>query len=785
LSRFRRICRPLVLLAACAISWAAVASPLCAATIVLKDGRRLVGRIGKTTGLADNPLDNKQGVPASITFIDDDLRRVFFPTVQVRSFDDVSGGEIPERVHVHQRVATGGNRINRVGPIIKVSPFDPHGRRTFTMMTDKGKLDVIQGITLITPTWTQVEGLMTAALTPVVWDMRIATSSIPRETLHSILVNSTTSKKLDERLRVVRLLLQAERYQDAQKELEGVIADFPDQKDLTKQVDAIKQLHARNIVQEIEVRRGAGQHHLAYNLLEKFPAEGVAGEVLQQVREMLSSYEELSKKRDRAMAELAGHIAELPDPAQRKQCEALVEEMKREVSMGNFDRLTAYMLLADDMGLGHEQKVSLALSGWLVGSDYAERNLPITLSLAHAREQIRRYMNEPVQLKRNEIESALRSAEGTAVPLIARLIANMKPPLETPEPSRETPGFYKLSVPVGIDREPDVTYYVQLPPEYDPYVRYPTIVTLNGAGTTPLNQVDWWAGSMVEGGRFGQATRQGYIVVAVDWQKEGQREYGFTAREHSAVLSSLRDACRRFSINTDRVFLSGHSMGGDAAWDIGLAHPDLWAGVIPIVAQSKKYCAHYWKNAKLLPFYVVQGELDGDKVKDNAVDLDRYMVHRFDVTVVEYQGRGHEDYYEEIQHLFDWMARRAPRNMTPKEFEVSTMRTWDNYFWWLEVAEVPAKAVVEPSDWPPRRGVRPAELRGRILASGDLMVPAVGLAATVWLTPEMLPPGAGSITLTLGGKRMNQKVEPDLSILLNDVRTRGDRQHPFWAKIGP
>ena len=48
------------------------------------------------------------------------------------------------------------------------------------------------------------------------------------------------------------------------------------------------------------------------------------------------------------------------------------------------------------------------------------------------------------------------------------------------------------------------------------------------------------------------------------------------------MLNSLRDACRRFSVDSDRVFISGHSMGGDAAWDLGTAHPDLWAGMIPI-----------------------------------------------------------------------------------------------------------------------------------------------------------------------------------------------------------
>ena len=141
------------------------------------------------------------------------------------------------------------------------------------------------------------------------------------------------------------------------------------------------------------------------------------------------------------------------------------------------------------------------------------------------------------------------------------------------------------------------------PPEYDPYKKYPCIVTLNGAGTTPVQQIDWWAGSLKEGAalRYGQASRHGYIVIAPTWSRKHQKEYEYSAREHAAVLFSLRDACRRFSVDTDRVFLTGHSMGGDAVWDISLAHPDLWAGVIPFVSSSDKYVPHYTQNAKGLP----------------------------------------------------------------------------------------------------------------------------------------------------------------------------------------
>jgi pimeloyl-ACP methyl ester carboxylesterase len=774
----------LMWLLACAWLLAAwLAAPLAAETVILLDGTRLEGNIGKTAGLADNPLNKADG-PKTIAFVDNNLFRRFFPAAHIRAVNAINTGDIPQKIDVWQRVARSGAQINRVGPITKITPFDEFGRRVLTMMTDKGPLDVIQGITEITPVWTKVEGLVTEKLTSLVWDMRVATSSIPRETLHKILTNNTKRDNLQQRLNVVRLFLQAERYQDAQQELEGVIADFKDEKNLDREVQALKQLHARSVVEEIEVRRRAGQHVLAYNLLDKFPADGVAGETLQQVRQMLAEYHEMQKKRDRFLAEMDAHVAALTDADQRAQCKALLDEMGRELSVATLDRLAAYLRLADDESLGHEQKVSLATSGWLLGGDHADLNLPITLSLGRIRELIHRYMNEQVQLNRDQIVAQLTNMEGAAPSLVVELIAHMKPPLDTPEPSVTSPGFYKLEVPVGIDREPDVTYYVQLPPQYDPYARYPTIVTLNGAGTTPENQVDWWAGARAANGvRQGQATRFGYIVIAVDWLKEGQREYEFSAREHAAVLASLRDACRRFSIDTDRVFLSGHSIGGDAAWDLGLAHPDQWAGVIPIVAQARNYCAHYWQNAALVPFYVVQGELDGDKVKDNARDLDRYLVHRYDITVIEYQGRGHEDFYEDIQHIFDWMARRESRNFFPKEFEVATMRTWDNFFWWLEATKLPERAIVEPSDWPPKRGVRAAQLSGKILASGDILVTGGGERSTVWLSPEIVDPARGSIGVQIGGKRTLVKIEPDLGLLLEDVRTRGDRLHPFWAKV--
>ena len=161
--------------------------------------------------------------------------------------------------------------------------------------------------------------------------------------------------------------------------------------------------------------------------------------------------------------------------------------------------------------------------------------------------------------------------------------------------------------------------------------------------------------------------------------------FGPRARRRAGLL---RDACRRFAVDTDRVFLTGYSIGGDAAWDLGLAHPDLWAGVMPIAAESSAICSLYWGNAKTLPFYLVSGELDGGRMARNARDLDRYLKNGFNATVVQYLGRGHEHYSDEQLRLFDWMGR-FHRDFFPHEFPARRCGSGTIIFWWAEIRGQP------------------------------------------------------------------------------------------------
>jgi predicted esterase len=765
-------------------NWAADLAP--ATEVLLKDGRILTGKLGWWDSLAEQPTaPGAVGQLRRIISMNDELRRTFVPKGQLQQVL-ADRGQLQEKFTVRQNILRAGRAVRTVGPRIRGLPFDEFdefGRRTFRFGTVRGRVDVVQGITLITPLWTKVEGIN------FLLDMRIATSSIPREILDKILLKQIDPKNIEHRKKIARFYINSERYKDARKALEAIVKDFPDEPEIAKQLEptirSLRQMEAQQALRELKARREAGQHRLVLKLLEVFPSQEVAGEILQEVREMSQEYEKLQGRVGEVLDQFDAELAKVKDTATRAQIEPIGKEIRAELSIDTLGRMAAFRQTVDDPELSPSQRLSFAVSGWLLGSDAAVEKLSVALSLYRVRGLVRQYLNEPVKVNRQRILASMRSEEGAVPGLVAAMLAHMKPAIDPPPPvSPEKPGFYKLEVPGLAERTP-VHYLVQLPPQYNPYRRYPAVVTLHAAGTTASQQVDWWAGDWTKGGwRAGQAARHGYIVIAPEWTTEHQKQYGYSAREHAAVLRSLRDACRRFAVDTDRVFLSGHSMGGDAAWDMGLAHPDLWAGVIPVVAKSDRYCNHYSKHAKRLPFYVVCGELDGNKLMHNAMNLDRYLQRGYNCTVVEYLGRGHEHFYEEVLRIFDWMGRFR-RDFFPREFECETMRQWDNFFWWVELDGMPPRAMVAPANWPPQRGTRPMPVKAKLTSLNGLNVTAGARQVTVWLSPEMLD-FQRRINVVVNTRRVSANdpsLQPNLETLLEDVRTRGDRQHPFWAKV--
>jgi predicted esterase len=747
--------------------------------VELADGRVLEGRFVLVPGVTTDPRAAPPETSAtSILICDDELTRTMVSKRRVTKAEPGQTGPVPEQIPIPQRIASEGRRVAGVGGILGTTTFDDHGRRILSLMTASGQLDIVQGITQITPRWTRLETV--AMENPHLLDMRIATSSIPRDALANVIDRGIDRNDADERLRVVRLYLQAERFEDAQRELDGVLQDFPDLAGLAAERDGLTNLMHVRLLEEIRLRSRVGQDRLAMRLLENFPTADAGGEILEEIREERDRYRNAQAHAQRLVDALAERIEQLGDEGDRQRATAVTAEIRQQMTFATLERLATFERLGLDAAMPIDRSVAIAISGWVQGAATATDNLKLALSMVRVRDHLRDYLRAGDRAARTEPRRRLGDEEAFDAATIAGIARLMRPPLETPP--EQSPGLYELAIP-GLEGHEGTSCLVQLPSEYDPLRSYPAVVTLHASWSTPLNQIEWWAGlPSPDGVRRGQADRHGTIVIAPQWGRPGQAAYEYSAREHAAVLNAVRAATKRFAIDTDRIFLSGHSGGGDAAWDIALAHPDLWAGLVAIAPAAGNYVSHYWRNAESLPLYLVGGELDAGIFQRNTMDLDRYFAKGFDATYVEYRGRGHEHFSDEIIRIFAWMAIKK-RTFFPAEIEAVSMRPWDSFFWWVEMAGQPPRTIVLPDDWPPPKGSSPLTITAKTTPGNSIVVRCGAADVTIWLSPEFID-FRQPATVTLNSRRLFRgEIVPDVDVMLEDLRLRGDRQHPFWAKV--
>ena len=764
--------------------------------VTMKDGRFLTVEIAPIESVADNPNNRKTAgdqAVEKIVVIDDQLRLTYVPKNLILDIAQDDLGASAEIFKFRQPIFRSSSQAAiSLGAYKTSEPFDSFGRRTIFF----NGTPLIQGITEIAPGYVRVQGINMGI------DMRFSPHSFRRDFLTSMLRRTIDPTSLSDRLRIYLFYTQAELFEEAAAELEEIIRDFKDEPDHTEQLDAglrmIRQLSATRLVDELQLRRNAGQHRNVRSLIEAFSAENISSDLTQSVRTLARQYTEEDDKEERIRRELHRMTDALTNEDQKRETLTILDEIDRELNPNTSNRFAEFLLSLNDESLGNEQRLAIGISGWLAGNAGTDNRLELALSMVRLRNQIKAYLLESVPTKRTSILEQIKSEESSSpLETPARVLRYMKPPLESDPVDPTLPGYYQIEVPSFEDGK-TFQYTVQLPPEYDPNRKYPTVVTLHGERTTPQMQIDWWAGSWTEKKaddgtilkqRLGQGTRFGYIVIAPRWGKDEEIYHG-SGSESGAVLYALRDAMRRFSIDTDRVFLSGHSAGGDAAWDLGLSHPDLWAGIIPICGKANRYPYYLRKNAKYVPIYAVTGELDGGKTALSRGVLDPGMnqVHPFDMTCVVFRGRGNESFSDELIRIFEWMGSRS-RNFFPKErMTVYSMRPWDYYFWMAELGDFPEKTMVLPINWTVGKlpaKYSPAKTDIQPVGENKIRIVSSARACTVYLAPEMVNFDQ-RIDVTFNGKRIspaNGEITPSLEILLDDARTRADRLHPFRARL--
>ena len=579
--------------------------------------------------------------------------------------------------------------------------------------------------------------------------------------------------------------------------------DFPDQKERTSLLrKELVDYFGRHVLRELVQRKAAGQHRLAHEsavVLSK-PILGIPGiaslqlgdAVMSDVRKLLGVYQEADKAIDHARNLLAEWQTKLNAPDVVRQLQPLRSEIDEQLNIETLLRLDAFLKAEQDNGLTRRTTSGIGVfrMGRRRRAD-AIQNLDQAIRYWDARFMIREAARAESIQERDKLYRELKQLEGIG-PRVVLQLASQLPPVVDAEGIEPGRAHRVLVTPEG--HTPAIAYSVLLPPEYSPHHSYPLLTALRPHDGSNEQTLHWWGGEGAEVNRQGASMRRGYILIVPEYLEAGQTAYAYSPVAHQAVIESLRDARKRFHVDSNRVFLAGHGTGADAAFDIGMSHPDEFAGVIPIGGECKNYPKLSSMNGRYTAWYVIGRGFNSDyrdgsdpaaqrDPANNAVFEEIFAKGtQFDFMLVEHLGLGMERHVDVNRSLFDWMDLHV-RMSPPNSFKMVALRKTDNRHYWITAADLPLNVVLPPPPGAVER-INAMEISPTITdGKNKILITSQAKHFQIRVMPDLID-FEQRLEVRKGDRRLFWNfATPDLISILDELRATGDRTRLPLATI--
>ena len=659
----------------------------------------------------------------------------------------------------------------------QMGPFDEIGVANGIIHLPSGKTeDISVGIISINEMFAEVRSLTHS------WNYSVALDAIPRDKLVSILQRVPEFDiNAFRRLELIRMLIKGQRLPEAMELLHNMQQAFPAiQGQLAQNQQTIREELARQITAALEQRSAAGQHRLAANGARRYPQKDLTPETLVRVGKMVERYDDLERRIATLRLALPDLAGSLDDAALRNQAQQAVRIVLDQLDSDSVDRFTAYELIADAADLPAASKLAMALSGWLMGAEHSVQNLPEALALFEGRLMVIDFLTTAdgeIEERRNLVDRLVK-LEGMSANRVAAIVRNVPSPMPIKISSESDGAIGRFSIMATSDAAGAIGF---VPPEYHESRQYPLVIAFPGEFSSAEDYLPWWQT---------QAEHTGTIIMIPQLSMDGAIEYGASAAEHKRFLNLLRQLKLGMRIDDDRVFVAGHGIGGEIAMDMATSHPDLFAGVVSICSLGRRHLQWTAWNAVDVPWYVVIGGNQGGWYERAGILLTKLMKRAeesrkyCDALIVKYPNRGPESYFEEADDVFAWMDVHR-RIRFPEHINAEILRSTDLSWSWLQLDSIPSQftKLDEPSR-PGDGGFHPASLKAHRTDKKFSVEHLPGNQCSILLSPEMPDFDIQQpYLITNGRKRVTVTWDPDIRVLMEEVRRTGDRSRLWFMKI--
>lgn len=223
---------------------------------------------------------------------------------------------------------------------------------------------------------------------------------------------------------------------------------------------------------------------------------------------------------------------------------------------------------------------------------------------------------------------------------------------EWPRPGFQTSGRAVLEKPDGECVK--IQYLIYLPQNYSPPRRSPILLYLHGAGErgSDLTKVlrGGPPGLIAKGREFPLIVVSPQCPLGASWDSQ-------------QLLQLIDHIGERFTIDPDRIYVGGFSMGAFGTWDLASTAPERFAAIVPVAGGGHTTSA---ERLIKLPIWAFHGANDRTVPLAGSVNLIhaiRELGGRATLTV--YDGMGHDTGDKTFcrDDLYEWLLmHRRPAN---------------------------------------------------------------------------------------------------------------------------
>ena len=159
-------------------------------------------------------------------------------------------------------------------------------------------------------------------------------------------------------------------------------------------------------------------------------------------------------------------------------------------------------------------------------------------------------------------------------------------------------------------------YRLFKPAGYTPSKKYPLVLALHGVGeqgTDNTVQLTAYQLATVWARDSNQAKFPAFVAAPQcpkggSWSPMGRPIVGSQPSDPEKVAIEILDSLtKEFSLDTDRIYIAGLSLGGYGTWDLIMRYPDRFAAAVPICGWGDTAQA---ARIKSLPIWAFHGDVD-------------------------------------------------------------------------------------------------------------------------------------------------------------------------------